>query len=90
MVAITLLSLQNYMAPLASCVQDALDAPSGCDVLEVKAALWALGHIGSSLPGLELLLEEDVLVDLVELAETCEVLSVRGCVLRLSYCVYSS
>jgi len=59
-------------------VQDALDSPTGCNVLEVKAALWALGHIGSSLRGLDLLQEEDVLVDLVELAENCEILSVRG------------
>ena len=63
---------------LAECVRAALQSPPCCDILEVKAALWALGHIGSSLAGLDLLHEEDVIVDLVQLAETCDILSIRG------------
>ncbi len=66
------------MVHRAACVRGALEAPTCCEVLEVKAALWALGHIGSSLAGLELLQEEDVIADLVELAESCAILSIRG------------
>ena len=40
--------------------------------------MWALGHIGSSPGGLHLLLEEEVIDDLIDLAETCPVLSIRG------------
>ena len=40
--------------------------------------MWALGHIGSSPGGLHLLLEEEVIDDLIDLAETCPILSIRG------------
>lgn len=45
---------------------------------EVKAVVWALGHIGSSSGGLELLVKEDIVGDLVEMAENSPVLSIRG------------
>ena len=45
-----------------------------------KAAIWALGHIGSTEQGLELLLCENAVDDLIELAEECPLLSIRGCV----------
>ena len=44
----------------------------------IKAAVWALGHIGSTLGGLDLLLKEDVIGNLVYMAEECPVLSIRG------------
>ena len=58
-----------------------LDLTTTCnakDIHEVKAAIWALGHIGSTVGGLELLLKEGVVSHLVAMAETCPVLSVRG------------
>ena len=58
-----------------------LDITTNCsakNIHEVKAAVWALGHIGSTVGGLELLLKEDVVADLVDMAEGCPVLSVRG------------
>ena len=58
-----------------------LDLTTSCnakDIHEVKAAVWALGHIGSTVGGLELLLKEGVVSDLVDMAESCPVLSVRG------------
>ena len=48
------------------------------EILGVKAAVWALGHIGSSPGGLDLLLKEEVMGDLVEMAEGSPVLSIRG------------
>lgn len=54
---------------------------SHSDIIDFKAAIWALGHIGSAVGGLELLIREDVIEDLVALAETCPVLSIRGYVL---------
>ncbi|XP_067106175.1 rapamycin-insensitive companion of mTOR-like [Osmerus mordax] len=48
------------------------------DIKQLKAALWALGNIGSSNWGLNLLQEEGVIPDMVALAQHCEVLSVRG------------
>ena len=47
-------------------------------ILAVKAAVWALGHIGSTLGGLDLLLKEEVVENLVCMAEECPVLSIRG------------
>uniref|UniRef100_A0A665U2Q7 RPTOR independent companion of MTOR, complex 2 a n=1 Tax=Echeneis naucrates TaxID=173247 RepID=A0A665U2Q7_ECHNA len=47
-------------------------------IKQLKAALWALGNIGSSNWGLNLLQEENVIPDILVLAQRCEVLSVRG------------
>uniref|UniRef100_A0A8C7H7H2 RPTOR independent companion of MTOR complex 2 n=1 Tax=Oncorhynchus kisutch TaxID=8019 RepID=A0A8C7H7H2_ONCKI len=47
-------------------------------IKQLKAALWALGNIGSSNWGLNLLQEENVIPDILALAQHCEVLSVRG------------
>ncbi|XP_043831999.1 rapamycin-insensitive companion of mTOR isoform X4 [Dromiciops gliroides] len=47
-------------------------------VKQLKAALWALGNIGSSNWGLNLLQEENVIPDIMALAQHCEVLSIRG------------
>ncbi|XP_056601916.1 rapamycin-insensitive companion of mTOR [Triplophysa dalaica] len=47
-------------------------------IKRLKAVLWALGHIGSSNWGLNLLQEENLLPDIIALAQHCEVLSVRG------------
>ena len=55
------------------------DTPSAKeDVTVYKAAIWALGHIGSTQQGLELLLREGAVDDLIELAEECPLLSIRG------------
>uniref|UniRef100_A0A672RYY9 Rapamycin-insensitive companion of mTOR-like n=1 Tax=Sinocyclocheilus grahami TaxID=75366 RepID=A0A672RYY9_SINGR len=47
-------------------------------IKQLKAALWALGNIGTSNWGLNLLQEENVIPDIVTLAHDCEVLSIRG------------
>ncbi|XP_048583211.1 rapamycin-insensitive companion of mTOR isoform X2 [Nematostella vectensis] len=47
-------------------------------VIEIKAALWALGHCGSSNWGITLLMEEDVIPDIVRMAEESENFAIRG------------
>ena len=71
--------MQNHVVNIAKSLR--LDITTNCnaeDIHEVKAAIWALGHIGSTVGGLELLLKEGVVSDLVVMAESCPVLSVRG------------
>lgn len=46
--------------------------------LSMKAALWAIGHIGTSAYGLPLLLEQGVLQDVVTICETSSTLSIKG------------
>ncbi|XP_002741655.1 rapamycin-insensitive companion of mTOR-like [Saccoglossus kowalevskii] len=47
-------------------------------ILNLKAAIWGLGHIGSSIWGLKLLLQEEIIADIIRLAEECEIYSIRG------------
>ncbi|XP_071322284.1 rapamycin-insensitive companion of mTOR-like isoform X2 [Trachinotus anak] len=72
-----LLEAQNVVPDLSLSVRSpVLDKWAG--IKQLKAALWALGNIGSSNWGLNLLLEERVIPDIVALAHDCEVLSIRG------------
>ncbi|XP_069739810.1 rapamycin-insensitive companion of mTOR-like isoform X2 [Narcine bancroftii] len=72
-----LLETQSIVPDLSYVVRSpALDKWDG--VKQLKAALWALGNIGASNWGLNLLQEENVIPDIVVLAQTCEILSVRG------------
>ncbi|XP_010740551.2 rapamycin-insensitive companion of mTOR isoform X2 [Larimichthys crocea] len=72
-----LLQAQNVVPDLSYTVRcPVLDKWEG--IKQLKAALWALGNIGSSNWGLNLLLEEGVITDIVALAHDCEVLSIRG------------
>ncbi|XP_034152753.1 rapamycin-insensitive companion of mTOR isoform X2 [Esox lucius] len=72
-----LLEVQNVVPELSYTVRSPmLDKWEG--IKQLKAALWALGNIGSSNWGLNLLQEEGVIPDIVLLAQNCEVLSIRG------------
>ncbi|NWU83647.1 RICTR protein, partial [Onychorhynchus coronatus] len=72
-----LLESQSIVADLSYTVRSPmLDKWEG--IKQLKAALWALGNIGSSNWGLNLLQEENVIPDIMALAQHCEVLSVRG------------
>ncbi|XP_024286935.1 rapamycin-insensitive companion of mTOR isoform X1 [Oncorhynchus tshawytscha] len=72
-----LLEVQNVVPDLSYTVRSPmLDKWEG--IKQLKAALWALGNIGSSNWGLNLLQEEGVIPDIVVLAQHCEVLSIRG------------
>ncbi|RXM98652.1 Rapamycin-insensitive companion of mTOR [Acipenser ruthenus] len=70
-----LLEAQSVVPDLSYTVRSPmLDKWEG--VKQLKAALWALGNIGSSNWGLNLLQEENVIPDIIALAQHCEVL---GC-----------
>ncbi|XP_055367761.1 rapamycin-insensitive companion of mTOR-like isoform X1 [Betta splendens] len=72
-----LLEAQSVVPDLSYAVRSLmLDTWEG--IKKLKAALWALGNIGSSNWGLNLLQEENVIPDILALAQHCEVLSVRG------------
>ncbi|XP_075895237.1 rapamycin-insensitive companion of mTOR-like isoform X2 [Nelusetta ayraudi] len=72
-----LLEAQSIVPDLSYTVRSPmLDTWEG--IKQLKAALWALGNIGSSNWGLNLLQEENVIPDILTLAQHCEVLSVRG------------
>ncbi|XP_034025756.1 rapamycin-insensitive companion of mTOR-like isoform X1 [Thalassophryne amazonica] len=72
-----LLEIQSVVPDLSYTVRSPmLDTWEG--VKQLKAAVWALGNIGSSNWGLNLLQEENVIPDILTLAQHCDVLSVRG------------
>ncbi|XP_073418744.1 rapamycin-insensitive companion of mTOR isoform X3 [Dendrobates tinctorius] len=72
-----LLEVQNVVPDLSYTVRSpSLDNWEG--IKQLKAALWSLGNIGSSNWGLNLLQEENVIPDIIALAQHCEVLSIRG------------
>ena len=43
-----------------------------------RAALWALGHVGSTAEGLKLIKEQKIMKTIVKMAESSEHLSLRG------------
>ncbi|KAJ7987125.1 hypothetical protein DPEC_G00335510 [Dallia pectoralis] len=72
-----LLEVQNVVPELSFTVRSPmLDKWEG--IKQLKAALWALGNIGTTNWGLNLLQEEAVIPEIVLLAQNCEVLSIRG------------
>lgn len=54
------------------------DSNNEKDIQKVKTALWALGHIGTSSWGLSILIEEDIIPHIVQMATLCKVLTLRG------------
>ncbi|GAN00739.1 cytosolic regulator pianissimo [Mucor ambiguus] len=54
--------------------EDQVEASLG----QLKAVLWALGNIGATKNGLPFLEEEDVVKDIVEMAESSDILSLKG------------
>lgn len=43
-----------------------------------RASLWALGHIGSNENGIHLILEQELVLPIIKLAENADILSLRG------------
>ncbi len=71
--------LQNYVPQFAEVIRmDTSSITSHDEIITFKSAIWALGHIGSAVGGLDLLIREGVVANLVTLAEGCPVLSIRG------------
>lgn len=48
------------------------------EILKIKAALWALGHLCNSVAGLEFIVNKNVLLYIVHLAEGCVVWSIKA------------
>ncbi|GFS15783.1 rapamycin-insensitive companion of mTOR [Elysia marginata] len=48
------------------------------DIRSLKTALWAVGHIGLSVEGLVWLESQNIIPEIIRLAEECGVFSVRG------------
>lgn len=47
-------------------------------IIQKRASLWAIGHIGSTKRGIQLLIERNVIKELVSMAQVSEYLSLRG------------
>lgn len=45
---------------------------------QLKAVLWALGNIGATKNGLPFLEEEDIVKDIISMAESSDILSLKG------------
>ncbi|KAK7099628.1 rapamycin-insensitive companion of mTOR-like [Littorina saxatilis] len=54
------------------------DLQMDSEIDKMKEALWAVGHVGSSSYGVSLLEEENMVPELIRLAEECGVFSIRG------------
>lgn len=73
------------LQPLFKCVRDA-NCSTEREILELKAALWACGHLATSSQGVEMLVDdsgngsggEDLFAAIVRIAEQCTVYSLRG------------
>lgn len=48
------------------------------EILELKAALWAVGHIGTSVSGVEWLANEGIIQCVTTIAQGCPVYSLRA------------
>ncbi|OAD02912.1 hypothetical protein MUCCIDRAFT_143465 [Mucor lusitanicus CBS 277.49] len=64
----------DYVRNFSLKKQDQVEASLG----QLKAVLWALGNIGATKNGLPFLEEEDVVKDIVEMAESSDILSLKG------------
>ncbi|XP_061180915.1 rapamycin-insensitive companion of mTOR-like [Saccostrea echinata] len=72
-----LLQQQECIGEFFKCIK-CLELHSDEDVLKMKTALWAVGHIGTSTWGVNWLEEERLLPEIIKLAEECGVFSIRG------------
>ncbi|XP_074611135.1 rapamycin-insensitive companion of mTOR-like isoform X3 [Acropora palmata] len=72
-----LLQKTNDVELFASAVRT-LEPNTAEDVLTLKAALWALGHVGSTNWGVNFLVEEAIIPEIVYLAEHCGNFAIRG------------
>lgn len=48
------------------------------NVIQKRAALWALGHIGANDYGIKLIIDYDLIQPIINLAENADFLSLRG------------
>lgn len=74
-----LLRTRGHFKTFAQLIRKAVDMPvDQAQMLSLKAALWATGNIGASTLGLSFLVQEDTIKDIIQIATTSPVLSLRG------------
>ena len=67
------LKKKSYMESFISDVRN-----PNCSMLKKRSSLWALGHIGRTKKGIEIIIQNKLMADLVKMAESHEYLSLRG------------
>ncbi|NP_001267775.1 RPTOR independent companion of MTOR, complex 2 [Aplysia californica] len=72
-----LLQKQECIFEYFSCIHNQI-LHNDADIRTLKTALWAVGHIGLSADGVAWLESENIIPELIRLAEECGVFSVRG------------
>jgi hypothetical protein len=74
-----LLEQKGHFAEFVATIRDyAMEADDAETILKVKGCLWAVGNVGSMELGAPFLEESDVVKWIVKIAETSEVMSLRG------------
>jgi len=74
-----LLKEKGHFQLFASFIRDySLDDRDFETILRLKATLWAVGNIGSTRNGLPFLEEEDIIKDVINMAEGSDIISLKG------------
>lgn len=68
---------ENYLGPICTVIKNAC-MNDEMSILQLKAALWAIGSVGSSVPGFQLVNETLIIPAILKLASDAPVLSIRG------------
>lgn len=72
-----LLCEYGHLQQMFKCLEHAL-CDTEQEILELKASLWACGHIALSSLGVDLLLTNNVFNATINIVKTCPVYSIRG------------
>lgn len=75
----TLLQAKGHFEEFAATIQDFASEEEDCEtILKVKGCLWAVGNVGSMELGAPFLESTDVVKHVVQIAETSQVMTLRG------------
>lgn len=70
---------RGHYVQFASYIREhGFEATDAVTIHQLKSAIWAVGHIGSTAGGLPLLEDDEIVEHIVNIAEQSQVLSVRG------------
>lgn len=74
-----LLKAKGHFEEFAATIQDFATESEDCEtILKVKGCLWAVGNVGSMERGAPFLEATDIVKSIVQIAETSEVMTLRG------------
>lgn len=74
---------RGHLKQFTQVIRSASEYNTAAQLLELKAVLWAVGHIGSTELGIRLLEEEKLVQEIIKLAGSFEYLSIKGYYLSL-------